>query len=431
MPTNTTWVVEAKLIKDTHQEKVIILLHCENEAMCKDFIQHYQQVNQIRLTYHFLPLPLQTYTVRHGEVAGLVEQSKQLSQDNPVILFFPDDYQIAESSQPCLAKNVLPIRRFTDDGTPLLHAGVPDKVANLLWEPDSAVKCYAIIHAAKSFWFPSDFHDEEIHSACLYQGEMAEQYEATAPYLLELPQKHNLVKKLFSENLPDDKDGFNHWGKNAVIFFRSKASFGELLAHFRRFIYMRTYDERLLYFRFYDPVVLENYLDIITNYPNKLATFFGGDLINAFSVGLGDNFIDYVPSIDLSEVEPAPNQFDKLEMQIFIDQYDNKLLRQVGENLIKDFPNLTKQYDEKAIHQAVRENFELAKRHNIVLTGSIYLFTAYQLFLGKPVNELDEQGIITQILNGDADEHKKIEQIKQRINQLEAQQLVTPNKELL
>ncbi len=107
-----------------------------------------------------------------------------------------------------------------------------------------------------------------------------------------------------------------------------------------------------------------------------------------------------------------------LTKQELIDQHDNKLLRQVGENLIKDFPELTKKYSKKAVHQAVRENFELAKRHNIVLTGSIYLFTAYQLFLGKPVNKLDEDGLLQDILNSDEDEHVKIYRIKKRMIQL-------------
>ncbi|MDP8052807.1 DUF4123 domain-containing protein, partial [Pasteurella atlantica] len=189
----------------------------------------------------------------------------------------------------------------------------------------------------------------------------------------------------------------------------------------RRFIYMPTYDKRLLYFRFFDPVVLEEYLDMITCYPKKLATFFGGELIHSFGVCRQDDFVDYVPTINLSETERAEKRFEEYEMQIFIDQYDNKLLQQVGENLSKDFPELSGQYDEKSVRQAVRENFELAKRHNIVLTGSIYLFTVYQLAFGKPINDLDEKGMIMQILNSDEDERLKIVYINKIINQLDSE----------
>ncbi|MDP8052474.1 DUF4123 domain-containing protein, partial [Pasteurella atlantica] len=200
----------------------------------------------------------------------------------------------------------------------------------------------------------------------------------------------------------------------------------------RRFIYMPTYDKRLLYFRFFDPVVLEEYLDMITCYPKKLATFFCGELIHSFGVCRQDDFVDYVPTINLSETERAEKRFEEYEMQIFIEQYDNKLLQQIAENLINDFPNLSKSYDKQSIHKIVRENFELAKRYNIVLTGSIYLLAGYQLFFCKPINELDEQGIIIQILNSDEEELIKIEYIKQRIKYLEADNMITVvNKELL
>ncbi len=114
-----------------------------------------------------------------------------------------------------------------------------------------------------------------------------------------------------------------------------------------------------------------------------------------------------------------------------IRQYDNKLLAEVAENLINDFPNLSRKYSRKQVHALVRQNFKLAKKHKMVLTGSIYVLTGYQLFFGKPIDKLDKQGIITQILNSDDKELVKMAYINQRIEYLEEQNIITADEKLL
>lgn len=404
------WAVNAHLIDHNgNQERVIILVYCETLELCRAHIQRYIQMNATRLDIHFLPLELDTYRRRHGAPPGLDQEITRLNVDTPVIVFHPKRYQPeAAPLMPCLIKTQLSVRK--DNEQDVLLAGVPDEIASRFWQDGS--KCYAVIHAVKSFWFPSDFRDEDLRSACLYEDEAAEDYESSAPYLVELPLEHDFTQKLFSENPPNSEVNFNHWGKNAGILLRSTADFEEILAHFRRFFYMPTYDGRLLYFRFFDPVVLANYLDTLTCYPNKLATFFASDLIEAYAVCDNDHFIDYVPSIDLSTQEKAKQQFDEWEMQIFIDQYDDTLLWQVSDSLVKDFPELSKLYDKEAIHKVVKSNFALAKRYQLVLTGSIYLLASYQLIFGQPINEFDEQGVFSSILSSDEGEQVKIYQLK-------------------
>ncbi len=425
------WAVNAYHIDEQgNQESVIVLVYCRDAEMFEGHVQKYIMINRMRLAISFSPLPLNVYLQHYVEPEGLLKASEKLSEDNPIMLFYPKVYQpVEESSQPCLEKTIWPIREVDDSGESILLSGLPDSIAPRLWKKDSY--CYVIIHAVKSFWFPSDFQEDDIQSACLYEGRAAEDYESSAPYLIKLPQQHGFTERLFSENPPDDEDGFNHWGKNAGIFLTSSADFEEILQHFRRFIYMPTYDERLLYFRFFDPVVLENYLDMITCYPKKLATFFGGDLIHSFAVCRQDDFVDYVPTIDLSETEQAKKQFEEYEMQLFIEQRDNKLLQEVGENLMNDFPSLSKCYEAQAVHQIVRKNFELAKRHDVVLTGSIYVLAGYQLFFGKPIDELDEQGVIMKILQGDEEELSKMKYINERIEYLEEQCIIIACEELL
>jgi len=82
----------------------------------------------------------------------------------------------------------------------------------------------------------------------------------------------------------------------------------------------------LLYFRFYDPTVLEDYFDRLMYYPKKVATFWGGRLINAFIMPKGKNVICYTSNIGFSQIESSKKQFDQFEMREMIAQKDQKLL---------------------------------------------------------------------------------------------------------
>ncbi len=113
-----------------------------------------------------------------------------------------------------------------------------------------------------------------------------------------------------------------------------------------------------------------------------------------------------------------------------IEQYDNQLLKEVGENLIGDFPKLSTYYGNKFVHQTVRQNFNLAKRHNMVLTGSIYVLAGYQLFFGQPVDRMDKSGELNKILTSNLDELEKMAKINQRVKFLEDNKVIRPIKAL-
>ncbi len=112
-------------------------------------------------------------------------------------------------------------------------------------------------------------------------------------------------------------------------------------------------------------------------------------------------------------------------------KYDDKLLAEVAHNLIDDFPHLFHKYSHADVHRLVWKNFSLAKKYKMDLTGSIYVLTGYELFFGKPINELDKQGKITEILNSNDDELIKMKQINQIINELEEQNIIIADESLL
>jgi len=84
---------------------------------------------------------------------------------------------------------------------------------------------------------------------CLYQGNLPQDVEETAPYLVHL-EKDSSFTKWVLENWG------NHWGIFAVSREKTKA----MRKHFRSLIMVKDPDGKRLFFRYYDPRVLKIYL---------------------------------------------------------------------------------------------------------------------------------------------------------------------------
>lgn len=430
---NLIYAVNAHQLSNNEQEDIIILIYAASAEIAKNHITVYQQQNQIRLQYSFLPLPLNTYFQRHADetlIAQLKTTAQELSEQHPVIIFNPNQYRENEkSTTACLTKTEFLLRR-EDERTPFLFQPIPDTIKPYLWPEDNSTgQCYAIINAEMSFWFPQRFELDDIHYACLFKGEEGEKRKRTAPYLLHLPENHSFVEELCSESPKgkEQEDGFQQWNKPFGFFFRSHATFDELLHHFRKFIYMPTYDGRLLYFRFYDPTVLEDYFDRLMYYPKKVATFWGGGLINAFIMPKGKNVICYTSNIDFSQIESSKKQLDQFEMREMIAQKDQKLLSQLTDEILETTPIISDYYSRDIIHKAVSRCYEICKQNNIIETRSIGILTIYSLACGKMIDILDPERKIPSILESEIAEMEKLYYIQERVNLLE-QQGVIQNK---
>ncbi|MGA7904712.1 MAG: DUF4123 domain-containing protein [Terrimicrobiaceae bacterium] len=84
----------------------------------------------------------------------------------------------------------------------------------------------------------------------LYEGLQGRMLEAYAPYLVRLPGDSRLLETLVAQG----------WGKNWGIFVVSAADFQSLRKHFRTFLMVKSPEGEQLYFRYYDPRVLREYL---------------------------------------------------------------------------------------------------------------------------------------------------------------------------
>ncbi|MBC7568892.1 MAG: DUF4123 domain-containing protein [Spirosoma sp.] len=100
--------------------------------------------------------------------------------------------------------------------------------------------------------------------ATLYRGESAKNLADFAPYLFWFDAADSTLKDWFPAN---------GWGKSWGVFLRSRTSVEELYRHFRRYLIIADETGRELYFRFYDPRVLREFLLTCTS--TQLTEFFG------------------------------------------------------------------------------------------------------------------------------------------------------------
>ncbi len=155
----------------------------------------------------------------------------------------------------------------------------------------------------------------------LFQGKFGDDTAKVAPYLIEVIRDENHIHTgemmgLFS--LKSALHEFN-WEDNLGIFIHSYADFDTVYQHLRKFPMLQDERGKWHFFRFYDPKVLRDYLNIIAKRPAKLHKFFGYDnnIIYAFGSGFGDSFHYYTLKALPEDTLPAPVVMTDWELEGF------------------------------------------------------------------------------------------------------------------
>ncbi len=109
----------------------------------------------------------------------------------------------------------------------------------------------------------NQLREPEIEKYPLLTGENAWAMERAAPYLVSLKNQAKLRQWLLK----------NGWGRGWAVFFTCNTDPKTVLTHLRRFFAVRAENGRELFFRFYDPVILREFLPMLS-VPEALF-FFG------------------------------------------------------------------------------------------------------------------------------------------------------------
>ena len=179
--------------------------------------------------------------------------------------------------------------------SPVWDENTLKKDITLFGEPLPELKCYFILDANKhKLLEPESFH---CRIENLFQGEFAEITKEIGPYLVEVIPYPDYKAESELMGLFSDEGAMTrfNWHEELGIFIHSRYDFDTILHHLRHFPVMKDENGKWFFFRFYDPKVLRNYLDVIATSPEKLNKFFGYEkrIIHAFGSGIGDSFYYY------------------------------------------------------------------------------------------------------------------------------------------
>lgn len=252
---------------------------------------------------------------------------------------------------------------------PVLDEKTLEKDTALFGEPLPELKCYFILDANKhKLLEPESFH---CRIENLFQGEFAEITKAIGPYLVEVIPYPDYKAESELMGLFSDEGAMTrfNWHEELGIFIHSRYDFDTVLHHLRHFPVMKDENGKWFFFRFYDPKVLRNYLDVIATSPEKLNKFFGYEkrIIHAFASGIGDSFHYYQLKALPEDTRNTPILLTEFELNGFKEKKWLETREYLMEYALQEYPQLYSEENKNVLIKNLDEGFDKGYTYNIAI----------------------------------------------------------------
>ncbi len=152
---------------------------------------------------------------------------------------------------------------------------------------------------------------------CLYSGKSEQNLAIVAPYIFKYPFSAEFSNYLLKKG----------WGNSWGVYTKTEETKENIHHHFRKFLLVKTEDEKQIYFRFYDPRVLRLFLP--TCNVEQLKEFFGP--IQQFICEDEDPVFALIFSLDGTKLiteranaESFFSSYNKIDNEILPSTRDNK-----------------------------------------------------------------------------------------------------------
>lgn len=239
----------------------------------------------------------------------------------------------------------------------------------LFGEPLPELKCYFILDANKHKLLEPESFQCRIEN--LFQGEFAEITKEIGPYLVEVIPYPDYKAESELMGLFSDEGAMTrfNWHEELGIFIHSRYDFDTVLHHLRHFPVMKDENGKWFFFRFYDPKVLRNYLDVIATSPEKLNKFFGYEkrIIHAFGSGIGDSFYYYQIKALPEDTRNIPIILTDFEVKGFKDKKWLETREKMVGYILKTYPHV---YSPLEQEQLIK-NLDEARNKNYIYETAI------------------------------------------------------------
>lgn len=247
----------------------------------------------------------------------------------------------------------------------------------LFGEPLPELKCYFILDANKHKLLEPESFQCRIEN--LFQGEFAEITKEIGPYLVEVIPYPDYKAESELMGLFSDEGAMTrfNWHEELGIFIHSRYNFDTVLHHLRHFPVMKDENGKWFFFRFYDPKVLRNYLDVIATSPEKLNKFFGYEkrIIHAFGSGIGDSFYYYQIKALPEDTRNIPIILTDFEIKGFKDKKWLETREKMVGYILKTYPHV---YSPLEQEQLIKHLDEARNKNYIYETAIVQYAVAKQ-----------------------------------------------------
>ncbi|KNE85588.1 hypothetical protein ATCC33389_0206735, partial [Aggregatibacter aphrophilus ATCC 33389] len=132
---------------------------------------------------------------------------------------------------------------------------------------------------------------------------------------------------------------------------------------------MKDENGKWFFFRFYDPKVLRNYLEVIATSPEKLNKFFGYEkrIIHAFASGIGDSFHYYQLKALPEDTRNIPILLTEFEVNGFKDKKWLETREYLMEYALQEYPQLYSEENKNVLIKNLDEGFNKGYTYKIAI----------------------------------------------------------------
>jgi len=141
---------------------------------------------------------------------------------------------------------------------------------------------YAVIDAGKTSLLYDMLQESGLNFKCLFDGKAAEEFKHVAPYLVQMEEKNNFTRHLFTRSsLPADM-----WGKENALYFHSRDNFDIVRNRLRKLTRVCDTDKKWYFNRFWEP----QYFLFLAHAMTDTAMFRSFENMEHFFIPIGDEF---------------------------------------------------------------------------------------------------------------------------------------------
>ncbi len=299
-----------------------------------------------------------------------------------------------------------------------------DLVPDML-NPDGTV--IAILDAARLVNLPELIATQGLRASCLFQGDLAEEAQDVAPWLVSLKPDDRLFQALFTIGQDGKPGPFAHWTAQPGIFIKTDMDLPALRQHLRRFLRVDDGRGKMFLFRYWEPRIAGAYFAGLVDRPSLIARWFAtrdGGRIHALMVpqleGQGAAMTVLRP-VDLSD-QPAPPSgvfaLNDNDMLLFEDLRLEQDVALIADKLRATFPDVTAPQSDAALHDLIRQMTTKMKRQGFRQKHILFTMMAWELHYGPNFETRDPDNEIRRILRRAGPEADRFEMLKTRVKAL-------------